>query len=404
VDTFTTLWNRLQLRVPAAGPDLCQDLVRDAFNQLVERRPWSWRVKAGCFYPTTFTVTGTVNTTNGSAIITGVGTNFISAMVGFQIRIGGLLNATYTIIQVISATSIAVDRLWVGPTAVGQSYGVAQVYVTVPADFDYFYSVTNPTANYRLNFNVTQADLDSYDPQRSQVGQSFALAYLDTTPNFNGTVGPAIQVVGTGTAIASFTSGYSYPMDSIYTIRIATGGGIGVATFDWKQDSGITGGTGILTNTGLTDLSNGVQAYFQAGTYVAGDVFVIACKADATSGLARYELWPRPVASPYTYPFLYARRMPELSDDAPQLPARMRGDVLLEMALAQLALWPGTAEVPNPYRDLGVNRVHSTKAETMIYELEKLDNEVAMKDLISTLPYMGPWRDGSWLQTHASYE
>jgi hypothetical protein len=410
VDTFTTLWNRVQLRTPAAGPELCQDLIRDAFRQLAERREWSWLQNSSAFYTPSYTTTGTVSVLGGSAVVTGSGSNFTTDMTGKQLRVGALGGSsypTYTIIQVASTTSVVLDKPWVGPTLSAQAYTVFQCYFTVPADFGSFYSVTNPTANYRLNHNATQSELDSYDPQRSQSGISFALAFYDYTINGQGTVAAALQVHGAGAAPVSTTqNGYSYPLDSLYTVEITTGGVVGVAVFKWKQDSGTTAGTLVTTDSNPIDLSNGVQVYFPAGTYVLGDVFVISCKADTSSGLPRYELWPRPIGAPYVYPFTYLRKLPDLSDDQPQLPDYIarRGDVLIEMALVNLALWPGTPNQPNAYRDPGVSNLHRITSEKMIYELEKKDDDVAIKDLVyQGLPFMGPWRDGSWLQSHALY-
>lgn len=410
MDTFTTLWNRVQLRVPVAGPELCQDLIRDGFNQLVERRQWSWLMGTNSFYSPVYTMTGTVSVTSGSAVVTGSGSNFSSDMTGKQIRvgaIGGSSYPTYTIIQYVSATSVVLDRPWVGSSLNAQAYTVFQCYFTVPADFNYFYSVVNSTANYRLNHNATQAELDSYDPQRSQSGIAFALAFYDYTQNGQGAVAPALQVHGSGPAPVSSTAlGYSYPTDSIYSVEITTGGVVGVAAFKWQQGTGTTSATAVTTDSSAIDLSNGVQVYFPAGTYVLGDVFVVACQAGTTSGLPRYEMWPRPVGAPYVYPYQYAKKLPDLSDLQPQLPdfIARRGDVLIEMALTNLALWPGTQSQPNAYRDNATSNTHRMTAERLIYELEKKDDDIAIKDLVyQGLPFMGPWRDGSWLQSHALY-
>lgn len=398
------------LRVPAAGPDLSQDLVRDAFNQLAERREWTWLMRTNSFYSPTYVTQGAVSCTGNSAIITGTGTNFIQDMVTKQIRIGAIGGSsypTYTIIQVLSPTTLVLDRVWVGPSLVAQVYIIFQCYFTVPADFQYFYSVTNPTANYRLNHDATQAELDSYDPQRSQSGIAYAMAYYDTTQNRQGIIEPTLRIQGTGSIPVSATAvGYSYPQNSIYSITITQGGNTGVAQFSWSQGSNITSGAGIVTSPSPIDLSNGVQVYFPAGLYVAGDIFVISCTSDATTGVPRYEMWPRPVNSPFVYPYQYACKLPQLSEENPVLPnfVARRGDVLVEMALTNLALWPGTSDQPNPYRDVSVANIHRANAERMIYELEKKDDDTAIKDLTyQNLPYMGPWRDGSWLQRHAMY-
>ena len=409
MDTFTTIWNRVQLRVQAAGPDLCQDLVRDAFQQLVERRTWSWLTGVSAFYPPTYTNPGTVSVIAGSAVVTGVGTSFVPDHVGKQIRVGGIGGSsypTYTVTQVTSSTQLTVDRVWVGPSLSAQAYTLFQCYFAMPDDFQEFYSVINPTANYRLNFNATQAEFDSYDPQRSQSGISYALAFYDYANTAQGSVGSVLQVKGAGAAPVSSSAGYSYPQDSIYVVTIATGGSSGAATYNWQQDAGVTARTGVLTSQSPALLSNGVQVAFPVGTYVSGDIFVFTASASTTSGAARYELWPRPIGASYVYPFLYKKVVPALSDDAPALPPPIarRGDVLVEMALTNLALWPGTPNQPNPYRDPQVSNIHRITAEKMIYELEKKDDDLAIQDLVyAGLPFMGPWRDGSWLQTHAIY-
>lgn len=410
MDTFTTLWNRVLLRVPVAGPDLAQDVIRDSFNQLVERRQWSWLMKASAFFVPVYTRPGTVSVVGGSAVVVGVGTAFTGDMTGKQFRVGSIGGSnypTYTISQVTSPTGVVLDRPWVGPSLSAQAYIVFQCYFAVPPDFKAFYSVTNPTANYRLNHNATQAELDSYDPQRAESGISYALAFYDYTKNLTGSIAPAIQVNGSGPSPVSTTDlGFSYPANSIYSITITTGGVVGTAQFSWKQDNGITAGSGVLSDPSPIALSNGVEVYFPAGTYVQGDVFVFSCSADTTSGVPRYELWPRPIDNSFVYPFLYEIKLPDLSDLQPQLPefVAKRGDVVLEMALAKLALWPGTADQPNPYANPATHNIHHAAAETLIYELEKKDDETAIKDLIYTgLPYMGPWRDGSWLQSHALY-
>lgn len=410
MDTFTTLWNRVQLRVPAAGPDLCQDIIRDQFQQLTARRQWSWMMRTNSFYPPLFTNPGSISVTARSAVVTGAGTSFNSSMVGKQLRvgaIGGSSYPTYTITQYISPAVVILDRIWVGANLANQAYLVFQCYFEVPQDFEAFYSIINPSANYRLNHLATQAELDSYDPQRAQSGIAYAVAFYDFTKNYEGSIAPAIPVYGTGSSpVTTTATGYSYPQDSLYSIRIASGGASGVATFDWKQDGGTTSGTGLLTDINPINLSNGVQVYFPVGTYNAGDVFAFYCKSDATTSVARYEMWPRPISASFVYPYTYVVKPPALTDDQPQLPTTIarRGDVLVEMALAQLALWPGTDTAPNKYANPVTANTHRITAERLIYELEKKDDDIAIKDLTyQGLPYMGPWRDGSWLQTHAIY-
>jgi hypothetical protein len=411
LDDFTTLWHRLQLRTGSGiGPDLAQDYIRDSFNQLAERREWSWLMKSGAFFPPVYSVPGTVSVLPNQVTVTGSGTSFDATLVGKQFRVGSAVTSsypTYTISQVPSTTTLILSQPWVGPTLTGQTYSLFQCYFPVPDDFQYFYSIVNTTAAYRLWHNGTQAQLDIDDPQRIQVGISYKVAFYDYTNNYIGTVNPILQVRGTGAVpVATTTVGYQFPSDSIYSVEITTGGASGTAVFKWKQDSG-TYTSGVTTSATPLDLSNGVQVYFPTGTYVSGDVFIIQAVSQTTSGVPRYELWPRPINAQYCYPFLYACKLPDLTDERPQLPdfIARRGDVLLEMSLGKAALFPGTETMRNPYYSLQTAQMHFGKAETLIYELEKKDDETATKDLsFYTLPWAyGPYFDGAWNQSHAIY-
>lgn len=353
------------------------------------------------------TPVGTVSVASGLPTVTGAGTAFTADMVGKQFRIS-VAYPTYTISQVPSPTLLVLDRPWIGPTLTGQSYFLFQCYFPVPADFNYFIALVNTTANYRLDHNSSQVELDTRDPQRTYTALAFKAAFYDYSTSFVGTVGPILQVRGTGPSPVSATSyGYNYPADSIYTVEITTGGAIGTAEFKWKQDAGAYT-LGVVTDPlgAPLPLSNGVEVYFPAGVYVVGDVFIIRCTTQSVMGVPRYELWPRPAAAPYCYPFSYISRAVELTDDRAQLPNFVRGDVLLEMAQAECARWSGSdADHKNPGYDLARARQHDDKAEKLIYELELKDDDVAARNLrYQDIPlYSGPWMDGDWLQKHALY-
>ena len=409
MDTFTTLWNRLQSRCPAAGPALSQQLIQDSFNQLAERRQWSWLMKPGAFFPANLYQTGTVDVTPGLFTVSGTGTAWTVAMVGIQIRIGGIGSSypTYTITQVLSPTSLVMDQPWTGPTLTGQQYQIFQCYFNVPSDFNYFYSLINPTNNYRLWTNCTEADFDRCDAQRANSGPSFGAAFYGYTATYLGTIDPVLQVRGSGAVPVSTTgSGYSFPANGTFTVEITTSGASGAATFQWKFGSGAYT-TAVTTDVNPIDLAYGVQVYFPVGTYVIGDTFIINVTAGVLSGVPRYELWPRPIATPYVYPFLYVARHDDLSDTNPVLPEFIarRGDVVLEMALACCARFPGTDhDHPNIYYDLSLADRHQTAADKMVNELETQDDNVGMKNLTwaNSMEYApSPWLDGSYLQSHA---
>lgn len=407
MDTFTTLWNRLLLRAPVVGASLAQDLIKDAFNQLAEKRQWSWLRKHSTFYPPVYTITGTVSVAANGLIVTGVGTQFIPKMVGSQFQLGGPSGAsypTYTISQYISPTSIVLDSPWIGPSLSTQGYSIFQCYFSVPTDFNYFHVLVNPTLQIKLNTRLTQSQLAINDPQRNVTGYSLGAAFYDYTASFSGTVDSTLQVKGSGPVPISTTSyGYNYPVDSIYVIEITTGGAVGVAVFQWKQDDGAYT-TGITTSSDALDLTNNVQVYFPLATYTAGDVFIIKCSADNQPSVPRYELWPRPINAQYTYPYIYIARIPTLSNDKPQLPDFIanRGDVILSMALAQCCRFPGTDTMRNGLYDLNLAAQYDAISQRLINELEMKDDDVAPQDLITSRysDAIIPWMDGDFARNH----
>lgn len=121
--------------------------------------------------------------------------------------------------------------------------------------------------------------------------------------------------------------------------------------------------------------------------------------------LPRMEIWPHQKAQ-YVYPFLMTTRPPDLNDPGASLPRYIRGDVLLEMALAQAARWPGPSkDALNPYFNLSLAMQHDARAERMIHDLEVTDDAVMEIDVwysnLSAMPWATiPFGDSRFLQSH----
>lgn len=120
----------------------------------------------------------------------------------------------------------------------------------------------------------------------------------------------------------------------------------------------------------------------------------------------RYEVWPHQ-KSTYVLPCMYISRPPDLSDAGATLPRQIRGDVLLEEALAQAARWPGPSkDAPNPYFNLTLATQHEARAQAMIAELERTDDELFENNVtylsLSAMPFASiPYGDARFLQSHA---
>lgn len=406
LDTYGQIWNRVLLRCPQLSPKLSQDFVVNAFRRLAEIRRWSWLVKFGQFIAPAAYNTGTVTVTQNSTTVTGSGTAWDASMVGRQFRVG-LTAPIYSITAVNSATSLELDSPFGGVTASGTGYTIYQCYYTAPVDFHQFICLWDPAFNWQLYLDVQQTEINIWDAQRANVSNAYVVSFRDYSTAQVGLVNAVLQVVGSGNAPVS-TGIYTAPVSATFTVEITTTGAPGTAVYKWKKGSG-SYTTGVTTNAGgaAEDLQDGVQIYFPTGvSYTSGDVFVINCVTISNAGLPRYELWPHQQAN-HVYPFLYEMRPTDLNDPNAVLPRYIRGDVLLEMALEDVCLWPGPSkDKPNPYYSLQNAAYHGGRARKFIEVLEVQDDNVWEQDLTYQYPSMAwamatPLGDARFLQSHA---
>lgn len=164
--------------------------------------------------------------------------------------------------------------------------------------------------------------------------------------------------------------------------------------FNWQLHTGI--GQREL-NTWDAQRSNRGQAYLVAPRDYYTPVGV-------TIPLPRFEIWPH-VTSNYVLPFLYVARATDLEDPGAVLPRYIRGDALMEMALAEAAKWPGTEDKKNPYFNATLAKMHDARSEYMLVELERQDEEISIQNLtydsVTRLPWAPLPMDASFWQKHA---
>lgn len=125
----------------------------------------------------------------------------------------------------------------------------------------------------------------------------------------------------------------------------------------------------------------------------------------ALAGRARYELYPYQTGF-RTFPVWYYRKGEHLIDDQELLgPLARRGTELLTAgALSRCALWPGTQVTKNPYFSLSLAETHRKEFETVLSEIDVIDEELYFEGLpLTQFGYADfPW-DASWLQSHEPY-
>jgi hypothetical protein len=128
--------------------------------------------------------------------------------------------------------------------------------------------------------------------------------------------------------------------------------------------------------------------------------------AAGSPALPRYEIWPQQYTQK-CYPYLYEARWQDLNDTGAALPRYIRGDVLVEGALWQCAMWPGASpSAANPYFNLTLAKMHQDTFMKAVYELERQDDELNDQIVTYTSHLSLPWApfpfaDSRFLQSHA---
>jgi hypothetical protein len=149
LDTYQSIYNKLQLRAPAVSSLLARDWVDHAFRQLAEVRRWSWKIKYGEYLFPSVTNAGNVTLINGYNIVNGVGTNWNQSLIGQQFRVGQA-TPIYDIVAVNSPTQLELQLPWGGADFSNIGYQIYLCYVTPPVDFQSHISVWDPAYNWQL--------------------------------------------------------------------------------------------------------------------------------------------------------------------------------------------------------------------------------------------------------------
>lgn len=310
LSTIDELAKGIQLRCPLAGTFLPRQWLNFRFRKLWDRKLWSWQRKTGQFIMDQAVNTGTVDVTRGSFTVTGHGTAWTTDLVAHQFRVG--LQTPICTIQSVDpiGQTLQLTQVWGAPSSLGVTYSIYNAYVTVPTDFEKFDVIIDPRFNWALALDVSQMELDVWDAQRANLGNT---SYVCAARDFD-------------------------------------------------------------------------------------DVF-------NSPPLARYELWPHQQTA-VVYPFTYISRPLDLTDPGATLPRMIRGDVLLEGALADCARWPGPArDQVNPYFNLALAMQHEAKYDSMVNEMVRTDEEIFLSEVsymslsAANIPAVA-WGDSKWLQSH----
>lgn len=173
---------------PHADPTMIQNWINNAVRVLYDRRNWYGLFVKGQIVTPGYYSTGTVSLTQGSNIVTGVGTAWTASLgglpiIGQQLRCG-FTSPIYTITGVnLTSQTLTLELPW-GLPSVTTGYFISQYYYTFP-NIKYIYSVKNLQMMYRLLTNVPQSLIENWDPSRLQMMYPRVVATMPPDPSGN---------------------------------------------------------------------------------------------------------------------------------------------------------------------------------------------------------------------------
>lgn len=163
---FGDVWRRVRLHATGAPFGLVRGWVQDAYEDLCERRPWTW-LQRETRLATLASRTLTVGFVQDSQVITSAVGGFLATDVGRQIRVGTYPYYTITVVQ--DAWNAVIDLPYAD---VGGSLtaSILSAYQTLPADFGAFLLIADLSVQRQIAWWYTAEELARVDPLRSSAG------------------------------------------------------------------------------------------------------------------------------------------------------------------------------------------------------------------------------------------
>ena len=165
-DTYGRVWRIAQLHCPSAPTLLVQSWVRRVYQRVISARDqWSWlRRETELRFPAQ--QTRVIEATQGSAtLLTTVALG--EDAIGQQIRLLG--QPLYTILAV-DGLAVTLDRPWGLDAMNGADALIYRAYVTMPAGFTRWLTLTDLESKQPVIVSTTERELAAWDPARQQLG------------------------------------------------------------------------------------------------------------------------------------------------------------------------------------------------------------------------------------------
>ena len=171
---------------PAGGEarDQAREALRDAqlFATSLNHKGWPHNQRQGHGRNAGGYDTGTVTFTKNGRTVTGSGTTWTEAMVGWRIGSAASREEVYEIVAVGSTTSLTLARPYEGETNSGTAYRMYDPYATMPADLQKFISVQFEYGPGIVGYiNVAKLKADAPKPILFSDGNEALFAFAQPT-------------------------------------------------------------------------------------------------------------------------------------------------------------------------------------------------------------------------------
>ena len=163
-------------------PMVAGRFINDAYREVIDSYQWyALKVRGNINVPTIVTQ-GICTVTNGSNLVTGVGTGWTNALIGLQFR-SGFSGPWQTIFNVNAITqTLTIDTPYGGATRSG-GFQIQQVFATLGANIKYLLLASNQNQGWPIEVNGNEETLNAWDVWRTSLGWTTYFATLPPTPD-----------------------------------------------------------------------------------------------------------------------------------------------------------------------------------------------------------------------------
>lgn len=269
-ETYSDVWRRVRLHVPAAPTFLVREWVQHAWKAVARSRHWAFLRGEGRLTLAAARTLGSVTVTSGSPTVTSAGL-FLAADAGRQFRIASPTVQVYTVQTFTDVNTLQLDA------AYGDASGVvgATIYdgfAVMPLGFESFRLIADPYNERRLAFWITEDQLNILDPNRMASDTGPRLLATRAPSRYTPTLGqPCYEYWPRPTAARSYP--YLYNQQASRLLDSTTFTGVLADAADVLVDGALAEaarwpGTGVIKNpyfdTGIArdkkiDFSTGIQ-------------------------------------------------------------------------------------------------------------------------------------------------